>query len=383
MTKDYDVNLVQDIALPVVKLSQYDVGVVLAFDLFNGSTKATIDSVFGSAPDEVNLVGTKPSGIGFTIPALSSGLLRATATLDLTSEYGRFPAELEFKKNDDVIGTANFWVEVEESPHKDGTIDGYDEGRSIIEQIVDIELAAEADASRAEGYAARAEAAAERAEQASGEPNVIESISVNGVTQPVINKNVNLQISGGGGEPNVIESISVNGVNVQPVNKNVNLQIEEPTITTIKVNGVTQPITNKTVNLQISGGGGSGYHTLIAGADTIETAMEAISDGEVLQISDDDISESPMPVIAYEITPYFNNSLILTVYALKPSFDLDDVNDSSMDLHIWITTSLSGLMETLTHLTTVFPFATKTSDLTNDAGFLTLATLPVYSGVVS
>lgn len=74
-----------------------------------------------------------------------------------------------------------------------------------------------------------------------GENNVIESISVNGVTQTVSAKNVdllfktinnesisgtgNISISGGGGEANVIESISVNNVAQTVTNKNVNITV--------------------------------------------------------------------------------------------------------------------------------------------------------------
>lgn len=79
-----------------------------------------------------------------------------------------------------------------------------------------------------------------------------------------------------GGEPNVIETVSVNGTNVPPVNKNIALEVPTATsdltndgdgespfatedyvdenggkIDKIKVNGVEQTITNKEVNLTV------------------------------------------------------------------------------------------------------------------------------------
>ena len=42
----------------------------------------------------------------------------------MTDEWGRFPADLVISASGDVLGTANFLFDIEESPHPEGTTDG-------------------------------------------------------------------------------------------------------------------------------------------------------------------------------------------------------------------------------------------------------------------
>lgn len=60
--------------------------------------------------------------------------------------------------------------------------------------------------------------------------NVIETIKLNGTTQTVTNKTVNLNVSGGGGDVNVIETVKVNGTALTPdANKAVNVSVPTQT----------------------------------------------------------------------------------------------------------------------------------------------------------
>lgn len=60
--------------------------------------------------------------------------------------------------------------------------------------------------------------------------NVIETIKLNGTTQTVTNKTVNLNVSGGGGDVNVIETVKVNGTALTPdADKAVNVSVPTQT----------------------------------------------------------------------------------------------------------------------------------------------------------
>ncbi len=103
-----------------VKVSQGDVGRPLLFHLMDGVNPLSIP-----AGATITIHGTKPSGLGFTETCTVSGSSAAiSTTLDITQEYGLFPAELVVSANDDIIATANISLYVERSPHPDGTTDG-------------------------------------------------------------------------------------------------------------------------------------------------------------------------------------------------------------------------------------------------------------------
>lgn len=70
--------------------------------------------------------GTKPSGLGFTLPCSIDG---AAVVFEITTtacnEAGRFPAEIRFTgSNGSRIGSCNVMVNVEPDPHPDDTTDG-------------------------------------------------------------------------------------------------------------------------------------------------------------------------------------------------------------------------------------------------------------------
>lgn len=105
---------------PTIYYSQGDVGTTFQIDL---------QSRFGDAlpaSPTVTIQATKPSGLGFSVAAdsISSNIATFTLTETMSNEAGRFPAEVEISKNDVTLYTANFYIQVEASPHPEGTTDG-------------------------------------------------------------------------------------------------------------------------------------------------------------------------------------------------------------------------------------------------------------------
>lgn len=132
--------------IPKVKLSQGDVGRELVFLLYDGAVRYAPPS--GAT---VKIKGTKPSGLGFDLPCtLYGSVARVSTTLAMTQESGKFLAELEISSGNNVIGTANFVIYAEPSPHPAGTTDGTTaEARTVLEQCA--------------AYASQAQEAAESA----------------------------------------------------------------------------------------------------------------------------------------------------------------------------------------------------------------------------
>ena len=118
-----------------VKVSQGDVGRPLLFHLMDGVTPLTI-----AAGSDVVIHATKPSGLGFTESCTVTGsAVSVSSTIDMTQEFGLFPAEIVVTLNDEVLATANFSILVERSPHPEGTTDGVAEDlQDIYEQLDDL-----------------------------------------------------------------------------------------------------------------------------------------------------------------------------------------------------------------------------------------------------
>lgn len=132
--------------------------------------------------------GTKPSGLGFTLPCTISGsAVTFTMLTTACNEVGRFPAEVRFTDgNGGQIGSCNVMMNVERDPHSDDTTDGDEEElineiTALLEEIReehqqalqdigaakdDALYAIAADVQAADAAADRAERAAEETEQA-------------------------------------------------------------------------------------------------------------------------------------------------------------------------------------------------------------------------
>ena len=130
------VNLIPNLSAPAVAcVSQYDVGRTLVFRVYNGVTSADLTDTTAVA------VGTKKSGLGFSVTGTISGnTVTFNSTLEMTQESGMIPAEIRFSKTGEDIGTANFTLAVEPSPHLDGTTDGTQETMANLETRLQTEI---------------------------------------------------------------------------------------------------------------------------------------------------------------------------------------------------------------------------------------------------
>ena len=124
------VNLIPGLSTPaVVRVSQYDVGRPILFKVFDGTMPASFVS-----NTIATVVGTKPSGLGFSeVATISGNTASLNSTLTMTQELGMIPAEIRFTQGTTDIGTANFILAVEPSPHPEGTTDGTQETMQNLE----------------------------------------------------------------------------------------------------------------------------------------------------------------------------------------------------------------------------------------------------------
>ena len=116
----------------VVNLSQGDIGRELTFKLVEGSDPNITIATDATA---ITIEGTKPSGLGFTetCTATSDNTITVSTTEAMTQESGMIPAEIRFTQGTTDIGTANFILAVEKTPHADGTTDGTQETMANLE----------------------------------------------------------------------------------------------------------------------------------------------------------------------------------------------------------------------------------------------------------
>ena len=125
------VNLVPGLSAPaVVRVSQYDYGRPILFKVLDGTMPASF--VDGTV---ATVVGTKPSGLGFSeVAAISGNTASLNSTLAMTQEAGMIQAEVRFSiQYGPDIGTANFVLAVEKTPHAEGTTDGTQETMANLE----------------------------------------------------------------------------------------------------------------------------------------------------------------------------------------------------------------------------------------------------------
>ena len=108
--------------IPVVHVSQYDVDRVLTFTLMDGNNAASLPSGAG-----VTIEGTKPSRHGFSyndasIVSVASNTVTVNTVQQMTVEAGTVECKIKITAGDQVIGTALFFMEVEQAGVNDSTI---------------------------------------------------------------------------------------------------------------------------------------------------------------------------------------------------------------------------------------------------------------------
>ncbi|MBR2554847.1 MAG: BppU family phage baseplate upper protein [Aeriscardovia sp.] len=128
------INLVPSLSTPAVaRVSQYDVGRPLVFKVYDGTSPADLTGVTAV------IEGTKKSGLGFSESGtVTDNTVTLNTTLGMTQEDGSIPAEIRFSKTGEDVGTANFILAVEKSPHLDGTTDGTTETMADLQAQINI-----------------------------------------------------------------------------------------------------------------------------------------------------------------------------------------------------------------------------------------------------
>ena len=127
------INLIPNMSTPaVVRVSQYDVGRPLVFKVYDGTSPADLTGVTAV------IEGTKKSGLGFSESGtVSDNTVTLDTTLAMTQEDGSIPAEIRFSKTGEDVGTANFLLCVEKTPHEEGTTDGTHETMADLQSQLD------------------------------------------------------------------------------------------------------------------------------------------------------------------------------------------------------------------------------------------------------
>lgn len=145
----------QDIQ-PMIHVSQYDKGQTWIFKLMLGDAYWQIPS--GSS---VTIQGTKKDGTGFQYACSYSGYeVTAIEQQQMTVLAGDVPAELRIVNGDELIGTLNFIIRVEEAALLDNTVISetelpeLEEVIEFVNQVPAIEAEMEGFSNTAEAYAA-------------------------------------------------------------------------------------------------------------------------------------------------------------------------------------------------------------------------------------
>lgn len=132
LSRVFKINLSPGGASDTVRVSQYDDGYPIVFEIYDGSQKAVIPKGITGI-----MRGTRRDGLGFSYPCTVSGVTaKAVISTAMTALDGIAKAEVVLLDGESVFGTANFKVEVETSPYPNGTIDaGVEECHSLDGQI--------------------------------------------------------------------------------------------------------------------------------------------------------------------------------------------------------------------------------------------------------
>ena len=171
MAQILDVNITPQSYLPEIKVSEND-NTLRTFKVNIIDDDGTPYQIPSGVT--ATFAGTKPSGLGFTVPCTIDGsAVQFVMENTVCNERGRFPAEIRLINGEARIGTCNVLLNVEPNPHPDDITDGdreplVNEITALLQQITEQADRVEADADRAQqaaDAAAQSEAKAEQAKQ--------------------------------------------------------------------------------------------------------------------------------------------------------------------------------------------------------------------------
>lgn len=135
-TKTVDITPMK-ITLPVIEMSQYDLGREVIIHMKDGS------DWFDLTGYTAKLQGTKPSGFGYTVDGVVDGHdITFASNYDMTSEAGFIPSEVRLTKDGVSLGSLNVILHVEKTPHDVNVTDGSPE--TIVPEITELVERAEA-----------------------------------------------------------------------------------------------------------------------------------------------------------------------------------------------------------------------------------------------
>lgn len=111
-------NIVPGGIIPVVHASQYDVDRVLTFTLYDGLSAASLPSGVTGL-----IEGTKPDNKGFqyAVTSISNNVVTIVTTKQMTAVKGTVKCKIVLLKDNMVLGTALFFLEVDEAGLDDET----------------------------------------------------------------------------------------------------------------------------------------------------------------------------------------------------------------------------------------------------------------------
>lgn len=155
---EYRINMTPTYKVEQLAISQNDIGREISIYLIGANKEAYIIPTGAS----VQLLGTKPSGLGFTVNGTWTGsTVTFSVTAEMSDEAGHIPCEIRITSSGAVIGSSNADLYVEMNPHPSDVTDGTAE--QVIDTITALVNRAEAAADDAEEST---EAAAESAQSA-------------------------------------------------------------------------------------------------------------------------------------------------------------------------------------------------------------------------
>ena len=179
ISQGYDLNMIPNGMLVRVPVSQYDAAGsrTLLFNLYYGPDGSGVSFSIPSGAS-VFLDGTKPGGKSFryTMTIVSGSTNQVSVDIDeqMTAVKGEVLCQVTIEKNDEILGSANFILDVEEAALQEGS----DMSESIIAHI--IKLVEEAGAA-----AALAKRSAEEAEQHLADLGTLSSLTTDAKTNLV------------------------------------------------------------------------------------------------------------------------------------------------------------------------------------------------------
>lgn len=149
ITQSINLNLIPGGVLPRINVSQYDKGSrTLQFNLYNGSTAFSIPS-----SSAITIQGTKADNTGFQYSCTYSGsVVTADLAQQMTAFAGEVTCEIVITKSGNILGTANFILNVEQAALSDDIVIS-DTDLPLIEQAVEAVQETKGYSEDAEAYA--------------------------------------------------------------------------------------------------------------------------------------------------------------------------------------------------------------------------------------